>query len=250
MTYKTLIVEDEKHQQEMLTELMNLYHSEFHVVGIASSITDARYMIDQHHPDLVFLDVHLTGGSTFDLLNTLPQIDFDIIFTTSYEQYALHAFRLSAVDYLLKPFGRTEIGIALEKFKEKKASENQAHHIQTLLDNLSLGRSSSAKIALPTFTGFIFVAVKDIVRCESDNTYTTFYIIDKRKIIVSRTLKECEQLLQPYNFYRVHNCHLINLDYISEYVRGEGGIVTMSDGSKIDVSRRRKEEFIRLLKKA
>jgi two-component system LytT family response regulator len=117
------------------------------------------------------------------------------------------------------------------------------------MENLRVTRAEHTRIALPTLTGYLFVKVNDIVRCESNNTYTTFFITDKRKIIVSKTLKECEQMMSDYKFHRVHNSHLINLDYIVEYIKGEGGIVKMIDGSQIDVSRRRKEDFMRVLKK-
>ena len=249
MNYRVLIVEDEVHQQELLSSHLKAF-PEFHVVDIASNIADGRALLEKHAPDLVFLDVMLPPHTSFDLLNSITTITFDIIFTTSFEEYAVRAFRLSAIDYLLKPVDRYELTAALEKFKQKKSTTESTVHIKNLLANLNAPHSNQAKVALPTLTGLIFIPVKDIVRCEADNTYTTFFTLAKQKIIVSKTLKECEQMLVDFRFFRVHISHLINMDHVTEYLKGEGGIVKMADGSHIDVSRRRKDEFLRQLKKS
>lgn len=246
--YRTLIVEDELHQQQRLSSLLSLF-PEFKIAGVASHLEEAKVMIETHSPDLVFLDVMLPPHTSFELLSSLHRIPFDIIFTTSFEEYAVRAFRLSAIDYLLKPVVEEELAAALDKFKQKKSTQDSSMQIKNLLANLQTPQASQSKVALPTLTGYIFIPIKDIVRCESDNTYTTFFMLDKRKVVVSKTLKECEQMLTDYHFFRVHNSHLINMDYITEYIKGEGGIVKMSDGSQIDVSRRRKDEFLRQLKR-
>lgn len=250
MNYNGIIVEDEKHQQERLKELLVKHFPELNIFGIASSISEATAMLATTKPDLVFMDVILPPHTSFDLLSTLEHIPFEIIFTTSFEEYAVKAFRLSAVDYLVKPVVKDELIKAIEKFKQKRAEKEASMHIRNLLENMQVSKAEHTKIALPTLTGYLFLKVKDIIRCESDNTYTTFFTVDKRKIIVSKTLKECEQMMIDYRFYRVHNSHLINLEYITEYIKGEGGIVKMLDGSQIDVSRRRKEEFMHVLKKS
>jgi two-component system, LytTR family, response regulator len=249
MIYRVLIVEDEPHQQERLSGLLKKSYPEFHVEGIASTIEEGKIMLEKHVPDLVFMDVMLPPHTSFDLLSSLSTIPFEIIFTTSFEEYAVRAFRLSAIDYLLKPVAEEELAAALEKFKQKKSTQDSTTQIKNLLANLHTPHANQSKVALPTLTGFIFVTIKDIVRCESDNTYTTFFTLDKRKIVVSKTLKECEQMLIDYCFFRVHNSHLINMEYVTEYIKGEGGLVKMIDGSHIDVSRRRKDEFLRQLKK-
>jgi two-component system, LytTR family, response regulator len=250
MKYAGIIIEDEKHQQETLVGLLSEVFPELEIIGIASSVPDGLQLLSSTKPDLVFMDVLLPPETSFDLLYSLENIPFDIIFTTSFEEYAVKAFRLSAVDYLVKPVVRQELTRAVEKFKQKKSIAETSGHIRTLMENLNVTKSEHTKVALPSLTGYLFVKVKDIIRCESDNTYTTFFTVDKRKIIVSKTLKECEQMMADYRFYRVHNSHLINLDYITEYIKGEGGFVKMTDGSQIDVSRRRKEEFMQFLKKA
>ncbi|MBL0050594.1 MAG: response regulator transcription factor [Bacteroidetes bacterium] len=185
----------------------------------------------------------------FDLVNYYKQIPFEVIFTTSYEKYAIDAFKVSAVDYLLKPFGVEQLKIALEKFELRHATKTSLAHIETLLHNINSNTSANARIALPTLTGYTFEDVKNIIRCEADNVYATFYMADKRQITISKTLKECEELLQQFNFIRVHQSHLINILYVKEYIKGEGGTVKMTDGSNIDVSRRKKDDFLRMLNK-
>ncbi|OOG73814.1 LytTR family DNA-binding domain-containing protein [Algoriphagus sp. A40] len=243
MGYKTVLIEDEKHAQENLIRLLNEY-PEFELVGIAASAEEAELLIDSVKPDLALCDVMLQSGTSFEWLASRTRIDFELIFTTSYEEYAVRAFRMAAVDYLVKPIDPTEFGAALERFKSKKSTG--LVHLQNLLENLNKP-PEKAKVALPSFTGYIFVDVHDIVRCESDNTYTTFFLKDKRQVIVSRTLKDCEEMLEGYRFYRIHNSHFINLDYLSEYIKGEGGQVKLTDGSFLDVSRRRKEGFLRVI---
>lgn len=246
MKYKVLILEDEKHAQETLAGYLQK-HRDFELMGVAGGIGEVQAMVDTFHPDLLFSDVMLPPHTSFDWLLTLKHIPFEIIFTTSFEEFAIKAFRMAAVDYLLKPIDKGDFEQALDKFRQKKKSGEGTENILQLINNLK-EKTNQTRIALPTMTGFLFVAIQDIVRCESDNTYTTFYMSDKRKLIVSKTLKDCEQLLLDYRFFRVHNSHLINLDFIAEYIKGEGGSVKMSDGSHVDVSRRRKEEFLRMIR--
>ncbi|GAB3219609.1 response regulator transcription factor [Algoriphagus aestuariicola] len=240
MAYKTIVIEDEKHAQENLISLLKQY-PEFELVGLADSVDSAEKLVEQTSPDLAICDVMLKDGTSFDWLGRRSKIDFALIFSTSFEEYAVRAFRMAAVDYLVKPIDPMAFAEALERFKSKKGTG--VEHIQQLLSNLSRN-SERPKVALPSFTGYTFVHVADIVRCESDNTYTTFFLKDKRQIIVSRTLKDCEDMLEGYRFYRIHNSHLINLDYLAEYIKGEGGQVKLIDGTVLDVSRRRKEGFL------
>ncbi|MFN4000209.1 LytR/AlgR family response regulator transcription factor [Algoriphagus sp.] len=243
--YSVLIVEDEPHAQENLKRLV-AHEGDLELVGTAATVEEADALSKSLNPDLVFCDVMLPPQTSFDWLMKLETIPFELIFTTSYEEFAVKAFRLSAIDYLIKPISTSDFEEALERFREKKG--NSKAQVNQLLKNLNLP-AEHAKIALPTLTGYLFVEVKDVIRCESDNTYTTFFTTDKKKILVSRTLKDVEQMLEDYRFFRVHNSHLINLDYVNEYFKGEGGQVKMSDGAVVDVSRRRKEEFLNLLRK-
>lgn len=238
--YNVLIIEDEPKAKDQLKELLKGYH-EFTIVGEASDLDEANQMAQNLHPDLVFCDVMLPRGTIFDWLLGLDEINFDLIFITSHQDFAIKAFRLAALDYLLKPIDPEDLHTAVDRFLTKK--EKQSDQIQQLIHNLKAPREK-AKIALPTLHGYLFVDIKDVVRCESDNTYTTFFLKDKRKVLVSRTLKDVEGILDSYGFYRVHNSHLINLDCVIEYLKGEGGQVKLNDGSIVDVSRRRKEGFL------
>lgn len=250
MSYSVLILEDETHQQELLAALLRKKFPEFRIAGIASTIEEGKTLLERNTPDLMFMDVMLPPATSFDLLEQLPTVNFEIVFTTSYEAFAIQAFRLSAIDYLLKPVDELELGMALEKFKQKRYSRDSTLHVRTLLTNLHELKSGMTKIALPTLTGFVFVLVKDIVRIRADSTYTTVITRSRQQVVASRTLKEIEYMLVGHPFFRVHNSHMINLDYVIEYIKGEGGIIKMTDGAEIEVSRRRKDELLRKLKKA
>jgi two-component system LytT family response regulator len=244
MTYTVALVEDELHQQQMIAEMLASF-PEFRLVGIASTIEEGEVLLQSARPDLALLDVMIGSQTSFDMLAKMKRISFEIIFTTSYDHFAVQAFRLSAIDYLMKPIDRNDFALALEKFKLQRANKNNEANIQNLLSNLQLPEADAkTKIALPTSNGFLFVSIKDIIRCESDNTYTTFHTRDNNKVIVSKTMKEIEQMLVGYHFFRTHNSHLINMECIKEYIKGEGGAVRMTDGSVIEVSRRRKDEFL------
>ncbi len=243
-SYRVVIIEDESKARDELKTLLSDF-SELEIVGEADTLSKADEVCKSLRPDLVFCDVMLPGGTSLDWLVSLEKVDFDLIFTTSYQEFAIQAFRLAAVDYLLKPLDRTEVEEAVYRFLERKT--DQSIPVKQLIQNLQLPRERS-KMALPTMSGYQFVEIRDIIRCESDNTYTTFFLRGKSKVLVSRTLKEVETILEPFGFFRVHNSHLINLNEVTEYLRGEGGQVKLSDGSVVDVSRRRKEEFLERVK--
>jgi two-component system, LytTR family, response regulator len=238
--YRVVIIEDEARAREDLKTLLSAF-SELEIVGEVDNLAKADEVCKSIRPDLVFCDVMLPGGTSLDWLVSLDRVDFDLIFTTSHQEFAIQAFRLAAVDYLLKPLDRGEVEAAVRRFLDRKI--DQAKPVQQLIQNLQ-GPRERSKMALPTMSGFQFVEIRDIIRCESDNTYTTFFLKGKSKVLVSRTLKEVETILEPFGFFRVHNSHLINLDEVVEYLKGEGGQVKLSDGSVVDVSRRRKEEFL------
>jgi len=244
--YSVIIVEDEPHAQGQLKSLLGR-QPDMQLVGQAFDLNKANELVAELRPDLVFCDVDLPPGNAFDWLSTYQRLPFSIIFTTSYDTYAIKAFRIAAVDYLLKPLEEEELIKALEKFRARQSIENSLDHVQQLLQNLNASQDKK-KIALPTLSGYLFIPIDEIVRCESDNTYTTFFTTKEKPVIVSRTLKECEQMLADQGFFRIHNSHLINLAYIREYIKGEGGQVKMEDGSVVDVSRRRKDEFMKLIR--
>lgn len=247
MKYTALIVDDEKHQQEILSGMLLAGFPEIILQGICSSVEEGLRRIPEQSPDLVFLDVVMPPLTGFDLLNRLERVDFEIIFCTSFEQYAIQAFQVSAVDYLLKPFDSVQLGVALQKFKERARLKQSSRHVEILLQNMHQHTRDKTKIALPTRHGFVFVEAGDIIRCESDNVYTVFYFTDRTKLMVSRSIKEWENLLGDFRFFRVHASHLVNMQYVKEYIKGEGGTVRMQDGSEVEVSRRKKEDFLNRL---
>ncbi|HNR19725.1 MAG TPA: LytTR family DNA-binding domain-containing protein [Bacteroidia bacterium] len=242
--YKALIVDDEKPQQEILSKLLAEHVHEIEVADVCRSVDDGIRRIIELQPQLVFLDVMMPPKTGFDLLAAFSKINFEIIFTTSYQEFALQAIKLSAIDYLLKPFDEEQLIPAIKKFEERMGLKDSYRHVELLMSNIKTSNLEETKIALPTQTGYVFAKVNEIVHCTSDNSYTTFYFIDKSKLMVSKSLKDCEELLFPYHFFRTHSRHLINMAYIKEYIKGEGGQVRMIDGSMVDVSRQRKEEFL------
>lgn len=243
-----IIVEDEAQPLELLESALESRIPDLKVLTRTDSVMSSVSAIKQYQPDIIFLDVLIKGGTGFDVLSQLPNLDAEIIFTTSYEKYAVQAFKISAVDYLLKPIEEEELVAAVERATEKLRMNDTTSHLNLLLANFRNQNSDEVKIALPTMKGYSFIKPDQIIRCESDNTYTTFFLTDERQILVSKTLKICEQMLEPYAFCRVHNSSLINLKYIEEYERGEGGLIRMTDGSEVSVSRRRREHFIQLFK--
>jgi two-component system LytT family response regulator len=249
MSNSVVIVDDEKHQQERLAGMLHKSFPRYSIAAVCSSVSEGVKHIDALKPDLVFLDVVMPPETGFDLLNKVKQHSFEVIFTTSYEQYAIHAFKVSAVDYLLKPFGVEELGIALQKYEKKKSQPLSFNHLELLMHNMRQSSGDHAAIALPTSKGFLRVMVDDIIRCEADNMYTTFFLRDKSQHVISKNLKECEEILIEYFFIRTHLSHLINLRYVKEYLRGDGGSVIMTDGSTVDVSRNRKDDFLKAFRK-
>jgi two-component system LytT family response regulator len=243
---KAVIVDDEAHCCEVLKTLLEKYCHEVQIISICSSGKEALQVIEEQQPALVFLDVEMPRMNGFDMLEKIPIINFDLIFTTSYNQYALKAIRFSAIDYLLKPIYREELQKAVQKVVHRY-QRTITQQLEILMQKLRLSSSFVTKIAMPTMEGLQMVAVDTIISCESDSNYTNVMIKGKQKIIVSRTLKEIEEMLEDHPFARVHHSHLVNINEINKYVKGEGGYLQMSDGSSIDVSRSKKEALLRKL---
>lgn len=217
------------------------------IVGTARTFQQAIKAITLLNPELIFLDVQLGDKTGFDLLKALPQIDFDIIFTTAYEEFAIRAIKFSAIDYLLKPIDADDLDAALLKLSNEKSKKITSQKIDLLLQNAQLNSGTFKKILVSTIAGFEFIDISNIVRCQSDINYTTIYLTDKQKLVVAKTLKEFEELLSEYSFFRVHNSHLINLSFIKSYKRGKGGSIKLTDGTEVEVSSRRKDEFLKKL---
>jgi len=242
---RAIIVDDEPYCCESLITLLE-DNSKVAIVAVCHNGIEALVAIKNHTPDLVFLDVEMPKMNGFEMLEQLTQVNFEIIFTTSYDQYALKAIRFSAIDYLLKPVDADELQNAVQKVVNR-TQKPITQQLEILLQKIHQPTTRINKIAMPTMEGLQLIMVDSIISCESDSNYTILQLKNSKKLIVSRTLKEIEELLEEHSFIRVHRCYLANLNEVEKYVKGEGGYLVMSDGSTIDVSRNKKDELIRKL---
>jgi two-component system, LytTR family, response regulator len=239
----TLIVDDEQDAVNFIRSIITEYCPKLNIVGTANNVQEAIKAIDAITPDLVFLDVEMPHGSGFDLLLHYPNQPFDVIFITAFNHYAIQAIKFSAVDYILKPINITEFIEAVEKVIEKRLfSENRKPTYDNLLENLK--EIPPSRLAIPTSDGMEFLQTNQIIRIEADRSYCKFFLNDGRKILVSRNLKEYQELLSERNFFRPHHSHLINLEYVKKYIRHEGNSALMTDGSLIPISRNNRELFL------
>jgi len=249
---KAIIVDDEPYCCESLITLLE-DHSEVEIVAVSHNGLDALPAIKKYSPDLVFLDVEMPWMNGFEMLEQLPQVNFEIIFTTSYDQYALRAIRFSAIDYLLKPVDSEELQRAIQKVVQR-SQKPIAQQLEILMQKIHQPSTPINKIAMPTMEGLQMIPVDSIISCESDSNYTILHLKNSflpnrqdNKLVVSRTLKDIEELLEEHSFIRVHRCYLANLNEVDKYVKGEGGYLVMSDGTSIDVARNKKEVLIKKL---
>lgn len=245
---RVIIIEDQKHSRDILENMLQEHFKNIEILASCKNAEDGNTAIENLQPDLVLTDIELEKKAVFDMLQKLSNINFEIIFITAHEQYAIQAIKFSALDYLLKPFTLDDLSKAIERYEQKKDKQQSSGQLSTLFHNLKHIQKDAKKIALPTANGLTIVSLKDIIRCEAGVNYTNFFFTTKNKLLVAKTLKEFEELLDDYDFIRVHNSHLINLHHVKNYTRrGEGGTVTMTDGMEVDVSRRKKEEFMKRL---
>lgn len=245
--YKTIIVDDEKGCRDSLENLLKDF-PEINVVTAVDSIALAQEAINNLPPQLVFLDIEMPGGTGFELLEKIDSINFDIIFTTAYDQYAIKAIKYSALDYLLKPIDSDELAEAINRFTSKKHDQDLINNkFKTLLNNIS-GETTHQKIAIPDGEGLNFIKIADIIRFQSDGSYTYMHTIgNKKPTLISKPIGDYQEMLSNETFVRIHRSHLINLQHVAKYVKGEGGYAVMCDNSKVEVSRRKKSDFIEAL---
>ncbi|MEZ4776142.1 MAG: LytTR family DNA-binding domain-containing protein [Bacteroidia bacterium] len=242
---RALIIDDEEDARVILRSYLSMYCEMVEVVGEADGVKTGLNAIQTLKPDLVFLDVRLSPGSSFDILQQLEELNFDIIFTTAYDEYAVRAIRFSAIDYLLKPVDVDELVKAVGKAGEKKREEGRKIRYDIFKENLGILNEQFGRIVLPTMDGFVVVEVKNIVRCEADRNYTQFFFVDGKKTTIPRTMKVYEELLSNLGFFRAHQSHLINLQQVTAYKRRKkGGIAILQDHTEVPVSENRKDEFI------
>lgn len=237
-----IIVEDEDRGAAVLRRIVDEHMPMLAFLGRAAGVKEAVQLIEEKQPQLVFLDVELRDGSGLDVLRRFGHRTFKVIFTTAHDHYALPAIKFSAIDFLLKPISISEVKTAVEKAFDQPQHER--------LDNLQQlnNTSSLQRLALPTSEGYLFVDMNQVLYVSAEGSYSVFHLAGQKKHMVSRSLKEYEDLLSPFGFFRIHHSHIVQLSQIEKYVKGSGGYVVMKDGTPLDVSARRKEEFLKRLK--
>lgn len=246
---KTIIADDEPRGINTLKKILELYCPEVQVIATCQDADSAKVKIELLQPDLVFLDIAMPVKTSLAMLAELTSIPFQIIFVTAHSEYSLQAFKYSAVDYLLKPVHEDQLISAVQRVSNRLREKSVNINVETLLHNF---RNSTAgndmKLCIPSLKGFQVVRLHDIIYCESDTSYTVFYITGNQKIISSKPINEYEQMLELNDFIRIHRSYLININHVVEYRRGEGGTVVLQNGAELEVSRRKKDNFIAVMK--
>jgi two-component system LytT family response regulator len=246
-----LLIDDDDNLRAGMKSLLSRYAPEIAIMGEADSVKTGTELLLKTDPQVVFLDIHLGDGSGFDLLeevNKRGKLNSQIVFITAHEQYAIKAFRFSALDFLLKPVDPDELEKVISKIKNVLVKSESVAHIDLLLENIRRKVDNFKRIALSTADGIHLFEISDIIRCESEDNYTKFYIKNNKPVLISKTLKEYEDLLTEHGFERIHQSHLINLAYLKSYIKKDGGYVVMADNSNLPISQRKKERLQEILK--
>ncbi|TDX84849.1 LytR/AlgR family response regulator transcription factor [Epilithonimonas xixisoli] len=250
---KAVLIDDDGNLREGMKMMINLYAPEIQIVGEADSVKTGTELMETAKPDIAFLDILMNDGTGFDILEKLNEkfgnVNSHIIFITAHEEFAIKAFRFSALDFLLKPVNPEELQSVLKKIKNVIHQNRDSRNIGLLLENIQKKSEGFKKIALSTSEGIHLFEIKDIIRCESEDNYTKFFIKNHKPVMISKTLKEYEEMLKDQGFERIHQSHLINLNELKSYIRKEGGFVIMSDDSQLPVSQRKKERLQELISK-
>lgn len=248
----TVLVDDDANLRKGMKAMLEKYAPDMRILGEAENVADAITVISNTNPQVVFLDIQLSEGTGFDILEKLTEvhgkISFQVVFITAHEQYAIKAFRFSALDFLLKPVDPEELQKVVEKIKITLQKNENFEHIELLLENIRKKADNFKRIALSTSDGIHLFNINDIIRCESEDNYTKFFLKNGKSILISKTLKEYEELLSEHGFERIHQSHLINLAYLKSYIRKDGGYIVMTDNSHLPISQRKKERLQEILK--
>ena len=247
MNLRALVIDNETDIRESVLSLVTMFCPEISELSSATSVSSGIEKIRIFKPDLVFLDVELGDGTGMSLLSHFTEFTFDVIFITAHNKYAVDAFRLSAIDFLLKPINPEELISAVQKVIEKKEKNILLSQLKILNENYKSTISAEAKIVLKDADSIFFVKTKDIIRCESDGAYTTFHLLNKEKIVISKTIKEYDDLLSPFGFLRTHQSHLVNSFYIKRFDKNDGGVLVLTDNYSVPVSQRKKDFILDFL---
>ncbi|MEP2026405.1 MAG: LytTR family DNA-binding domain-containing protein [Reichenbachiella sp.] len=246
---KAILVDDEQDSRQILSNYLSKYCPIVELLAECKNIQEGLSAIQKHQPDLVFLDIEMPYGTGFDLLEQLGKVNFETIFVTAYDNYAIQALNMSAAYYLLKPIDIDELVDAVEKVHIEKSQNKDSFHVQVLLDNIKYENERPKKIMLPTFEGFEIVPIDQIIYCEADDNFTKFHLKGTQKpLLISKTLKYFEDLLPSTKFVRIHRSSLINTDYVVRYTKGKGGYVTLENDIELEVSAKKKSQFLDIFK--
>lgn len=245
---RTIIIDDEAHVRESMADMLKFHCPNVKVIGQAEGVKTGLKAIEAYHPDLILLDIKMKDGTGFDLLDKIENIDFKIIFITAYDQYAIKAFKFSAIDYLLKPVEVSELKDAIDK-ADKLSQKEVDMQMSTLANNLKTDDQSKKKIILKTFDNIYLVKVNEINYIESDGCYSTIFLEAGEKVLVSNTLKHYQEMLLDFGFYRVHKSYLINLAHIHRFEKTEGGYVILAGDAKVPVASRKREELMEMFQR-
>ena len=241
-----IIIDDEAKGRLALRQKLKNYCPNVNILAEAADGIEALAAIEKYHPQLIFLDIEMPKMNGFEMLNNIEEKDFQIIFTTAYDQYAIKAIKYAAFDYLLKPVDIEELKIAILRAGNAEPQKTKKQ-IELLQQNIQHAKKQLNKLAIPTLEGLLFFDINDIIHLEANSNYTFIHFSDKTKITASKTLKEFEDILPEDIFFRTHHSHLINLNFIKRYIKGDGGQIELQNGNYVDVSRRKKEEFLKAI---
>lgn len=247
MRIKTVIIEDEEKSLSVLTGLIKRLADDLEITGTAGHVQEAVQLLEETAPDLVFMDVRIADGTSFDVLRKLSYRNFALIIVTAYDNYALDAIRFSAIDYLLKPIGIPPFEEALARASKILSLKIRHNTIETLLHNIEQQGGQDKKISIPTINGYEFVPLNDIIWCQSEGSYTIFCLVGKSKVVSSRNIGFYEDLLNNHNCCRIHHGTIINMRHLKSYRKGKAGSVIMSDGTELEIAQRRKNSFLEKL---
>tara|TARA_R110002072_G_scaffold251518_5_gene410414 strand:+ start:11322 stop:12065 length:744 start_codon:yes stop_codon:yes gene_type:complete len=242
---KILIIDDENRTRELIAKMIDSFGFDVQTIPEGENVESGIEAIKKHNPDIVLLDIQMPDGTGFDVLASIPNKDFEVIFITAHEEFAIKAIKFSALDYLLKPVDLSELKSSIEKAIDAISEKNDASHFDALQTNIQ--PNEKRRLVLKTSDSVHVVELDQIIRCEADRNYTSFFLIDNKKILVSKTLKDYETLLSGHNFLRIQQSHLINLNFIDRYDKKNGGAVVMKDGSEVPLSPAKREVFFKRL---
>lgn len=246
---RAIIVDDEVTSSQVLEELIKHYLPQLHIIAVCNKPLEAVSKLATMNPDIVFMDIELPGMSGFDILEKIKNINFEVIFTTAHIKYGIKAIQFSAIDYLLKPINVDELKTAVQRVQDHRAVSNPLEKIKNLFENVRLLNNNDPfnRVAFPTSDGLKFIYLDQILRCMASNNYTHIYLTNNEKILISKSLKDIENILPASNFCRIHNSHLVNLKYIRKFIKGDVNMLVMNDDTELEVSRRKKDELVKVL---